>query len=60
MVGCEENGSRCQCYAAVKQLVKWIGTGNGSNRLVALEARIRNPNVCTLHEQLLATFDKIP
>lgn len=28
--------------------------------LIGLEARIRNPNVCTLHEQLLATFDKIP
>lgn len=39
----------CQYYTVVEQLVKWIGPDNGSNSLVTLEARIRNPNVCTLH-----------
>lgn len=39
----------CQFYAVMKQLVKLIDTDNGSNRLVAPEAMIRNPNASSLH-----------
>lgn len=38
-----------QCQIVMKQLVKLTGIDNGLNKLVALEAPIKNPNVSSMH-----------